>query len=61
LAGLVSYALGSRYSLNCGTNSGAVYVNVAHYLEWINRVRLDDLIDDYRSNISQIKFPVRSK
>ena len=41
LVGLVSYGIGSRYtSVNCGTRKGAVYVNVLHYLRWINKVRV---------------------
>ena len=28
---------------------GAVYVNVTHYLSWIHRAKLQDLIEDYKS------------
>jgi hypothetical protein len=44
LAGLVS--TGSRV---CGTANGAVYVNVTHYLSWIHRAKLQDLIEDFKS------------
>jgi secreted trypsin-like serine protease len=43
LAGLVSS--GARV---CGTARGAVYVNVTHYLPWIHRAKLHDLIEDYK-------------
>ena len=43
LAGIVSS--GARV---CGTARGAVYVNVSHYLPWIQRAKLQDLIDDYK-------------
>ncbi len=50
LVGLVSYTISDKYSrYHCGTGKGAVYVNVPHYLGWINSVRLDDLVDEYKT------------
>ena len=42
LVGLVSYGIGSRHRVSCGTRKGAVYVNVLHYLRWINKVNNSD-------------------
>ena len=42
LVGLVSYGIGSRQTVSCGERKGAVYVNVLHYLRWINKVKISD-------------------
>ena len=47
LAGLVS--TGSRV---CGTAPGAIYVNVTHFDAWIQRAKLNDLIEDYKETKS---------
>ena len=43
LSGLVSSG-----PVQCGTERGGVYVNVAHYLSWIRMAKLQDLVDDYK-------------
>ena len=32
----------------CGIERGGVYVNVAHYLEWIHLAKLQDMVDDFK-------------
>ena len=49
--GLVSYGIGSRHRVSCGTRKGAVYVNVLHYLRWINKVKNSD-VDSSTTNKS---------
>ena len=45
LVGLVSFG-----SKQCGITRGSVYVNVTHYLEWIQRSKLLDAVEDYKEN-----------
>ena len=40
----------------CGTKPGAVYVNVTHYLDWINQVKLHDLVEDFKNGASVVPY-----
>ena len=42
MIGLVSW--GSKL---CGTKRGSIYVNVSHYLDWIQEAKLLDAVDDF--------------
>ena len=45
LIGLVSWG-----SNQCGTTRGSIYVNVSHYLDWIQNSKLMDAVDDFIEN-----------
>ena len=45
LIGLVSWG-----SSQCGTTRGSIYVNVSHYLDWIQHSKLMDAVDDFIEN-----------
>ena len=58
LVGLVSYGIGSRGTVSCGTRKGAVYVNVLHYLRWINKVKISKYtveVGNYNMSMSQVR------
>ena len=42
----------------CGTEAGAVYTNVSNYLDWIQNVKVKDVVSDFesRSNVPYEKL-----
>lgn len=50
LVGLVSWG-----AKQCGTKRGSIYVNVTHYIDWIQSTKLMDAVDDF-NQLGQLPY-----